>query len=448
MTTTDRQGDVVPGPTDPAPHIERRAQLLAQLAGDSVALIPSARTAIRNRDTDYPFRQDSDFFYLTGFAEPDAVLVLDARDGTSKLFCQDRDAALEQWTGRRLGAQRAVEVLGVDSAEVIDAFAECLPALIEGCDRIYLTTGEHREFDQRVIDAIATVRAREAGGRIAPGEIISLKGLLHEQRLIKSPLEVELMRRAADISSRAHERAMRVCRAGLTEAYLEAELVHEFMRAGARFPAYTSIVGSGANGCIMHYVENDAALHPGDLVLIDAGCEYQHYAADITRTFPVDGRFSAPQRAVYEVVLEAQRTAIAAAVVGAPFIAPHEAATRVMTEGLIALGVIDGEVDAALEAGAQQPYTVRRASHWLGIDVHDVGSYRDPTGANEWRALEPGMVLTVEPGLYFPRHLLPDSAFTDLGVRIEDDVLITADGNDVITSAAKEIDAIEDLMRG
>ena len=440
--------EVVPGPSDAKRYIDRRAALLSSMSADAVALVPSARMVIRNRDTEYAFRQDSDFFYLTGFTEPNAVLVLDSRDGTTKLFCQDRDANLEQWTGRRLGAERAAQVLGVDSADVIDTFADELETLIDGCHRLYVTMGEHPEFDQVVIDAVATVRRREAGGRIAPSEVVSLKGLLHEQRLIKSDVEIELMRRAADISSAGHERAMRACRAGMTEADLEAELVYEFMRSGARFPAYTSIVGSGANGCILHYVENESALVDGELVLIDAGCEYQHYAADITRTFPVSGRFEGPQREVYEVVLDAQRAAIAAAVPGAPFIAPHETAARRLTEGLIALGVLEGDAEEVLDANAQQPYTVHRASHWLGIDVHDVGSYRDPAGESEWRVFEPGMVLTVEPGLYFPSHILADSPYTNIGIRIEDDVLITNDGNEVITSPVKEIAAIEELMSG
>ncbi len=428
---------------------KRRAQLMAMMSPGSVAVIPGAKLSRRNRDIQYLFRQDSDFYYLTGFVEPEALLVLapGREHGEEILFCADRDPHAERWDGERLGPERATQMLGVDDAFPYADMDDILPGLLEGRERIYITLGEYPEFDQRLIAWVADIRKREAGGAQPPGEFMELKHFLHELRLYKSTKEVNLMRKAADITAAAHVRAMQACEPGMTEAQLEAELTYEFMRSGARSPAYPCIVGSGNNACVMHYVENTATLKKNDLVLIDAGCEYQHYAADVTRTFPVSGRYSASQRAIYEIVLAANEAAIAECRPGRHFNAPHEAALRVMVEGLVALKILKGEVDTLIEEEGYRDVCPHKTSHWLGIDVHDVGDYRiDST----WRQLEPGMVLTIEPGIYIPRNETTEhlpSKYRGIGVRIEDDVLITRGGCEVLTAAVpKRIDEVEALM--
>ncbi len=428
---------------------KRRAQLMAMMSPGSVAVIPGAKLSRRNRDIQYLFRQDSDFYYLTGFVEPEALLVLapGREHGEEILFCADRDPHAERWDGERLGPERATQMLGVDDAFPYADMDDILPGLLEGRERIYITLGEYPEFDQRLIAWVADIRKREAGGAQPPGEFMELKHFLHELRLYKSTKEVNLMRKAADITAAAHVRAMQACEPGMTEAQLEAELTYEFMRSGARSPAYPCIVGSGNNACVMHYVENTATLKKNDLVLIDAGCEYQHYAADVTRTFPVSGRYSATQRAIYEIVLAANEAAIAECRPGRHFNAPHEAALRVMVEGLVALKILKGEVDTLIEEEGYRDVCPHKTSHWLGIDVHDVGDYRiDST----WRQLEPGMVLTIEPGIYIPRNETTEhlpSKYRGIGVRIEDDVLITRGGCEVLTAAVpKRIDEVEALM--
>ncbi len=422
---------------------------MGMMARGTIAVIPGAKTRARNRDVDYVFRQDSDFWYLTGFSEPEAVLLLapGREHGESILFCQERDARHELYNGERLGPDRASQVLGVDDGFPVADIAEILPGLIEGCGTIYVTLGDHPEFDRRLLGWVADIRAREAGGAIPPGEFVALKHLLHEQRLIKSAAEVRLMREAASITAEAHVRAMRACHPGMNETALEAELMYAFMQRGARSSAYPSIVGGGANACILHYIDNAADLKPGDLVLIDAGCEYEHYAADLTRTFPVNGKFTKAQTALYEIVLEAQIRGIDACRVGAEFNAPHEAALRTMVEGLTDLKLLDGDLQEILDDEGYRDLCPHKSSHWLGIDVHDVGDYRiDGT----WRTLESGMVLTVEPGIYIPSHesmMHVPARWRGLGIRIEDDVLITNDGPEVLTSAApKEIAEIEALM--
>ncbi len=428
---------------------KRRAQLMAMMSPGSVAVIPGAKLSRRNRDIQYLFRQDSDFYYLTGFVEPEALLVLapGREHGEEILFCADRDPHAERWDGERLGPERATQMLGVDDAFPYADMDDILPGLLEGRERIYITLGEYPEFDQRLIAWVADIRKREAGGAQPPGEFMELKHFLHELRLYKSTKEVNLMRKAADITAAAHVRAMQACEPGMTEAQLEAELTYEFMRSGARSPAYPCIVGSGNNACVMHYVENTATLKKNDLVLIDAGCEYQHYAADVTRTFPVSGRYSATQRAIYEIVLAANEAAIAECRPGRHFNAPHEAALRVMVEGLVALKILKGEVATLIEEEGYRDVCPHKTSHWLGIDVHDVGDYRiDST----WRQLEPGMVLTIEPGIYIPRNETTEhlpSKYRGIGVRIEDDVLITRGGCEVLTAAVpKRIDEVEALM--
>jgi Xaa-Pro aminopeptidase len=433
----------------PAEYRRRRRALMDLMSEGSIAVLPAAGQRFRNRDTEYLFRQDSDFYYLTGFSEPDAVLVLapGREHGEVVLFCREREARAERYDGERVGPERAAQILGVDDAFPVNDVDDILPGMLEGRERIYITLGEYPEFDNKLMHWVTAIRAREAGGAIPPGEFVALKHLLHEQRLYKSAAELRTMREAARITCNAHRRAMACCRPGLTETQLEAELIHEFMVNGARSPAYPSIVGGGANACTLHYVDNSAVLKKGELVLVDAGCEFEHYAADVTRTFPVSGSFSRSQQALYEVVLQANRQAIEQCRPGASFIEPHETALAIMVEGLLALKILEGEVDEILESEAYRAFCPHNASHWLGSDVHDVGDYR-VDGA--WRGLEAGMVLTIEPGIYIPddastAHLPP--RWRGVGIRIEDDVVITADGNEVLTDAApKSVDGIQQLM--
>ncbi|MEZ5558447.1 MAG: Xaa-Pro aminopeptidase [Pseudomonadales bacterium] len=431
----------------PAEYRRRRATLMGMLTPGSVAIVPAAGVRLRNRDTEYLFRQDSDFYYLTGFSEPDAVLVLvpGRAHGEVILFCREREARAELYDGERVGPERAAQILGVDDAFPINDLDDILPGMLEGRERIYLTLGEYPEFDQRLMHWVSSIRAREAGGAIPPAEFVALKHLLHEQRLYKSAAELRIMREAARITCAAHRRAMAVCEPGMTELMLEAELTHEFLRNGARSAAYPSIVGSGANACVLHYVDNRDQMRDGDLVLIDAGCEFQHYAADVTRTFPVNGEFTRAQQALYEVVLEANEQAMTWCRPGAHFKAPHDAALRVMVQGLIDLKLLDGDVDEVIESERYRPFCPHNASHWLGSDVHDVGDYRV---GGAWRELEPGMVLTVEPGIYIPRnestaHLPP--RWRGLGIRIEDDVHVTRDGCEVLTAEAPK--SVRDVQR-
>lgn len=426
----------------------RRERLMELMMPGSLALIPAGSHKIRNRDVEYLFRQDSDFYYLTGFVEADAILVLvpGRAHGQAILFCQDRDPRYETYNGERLGPDRASQVLGVDDAFPVSDLSDILPGLLEGKDRIYMTLGDFPDLDRRVLQWVGAIRGRESGGAIAPGEFVALRHMLHELRLFKSAKELELMRKAAAITIGAHQRAMRTCQPGMTELALEAELLHEFMINGARSPAYPSIVAGGNNGCTLHYTSNSGTLRKGELVLIDAGCEYDHYASDLTRTFPVDGKFRGAQRAVYEIVLAAQAAAINTCVTGQNFNDPHDAATRVMIEGLIDLKLLKGSVDGVLESGTYTRFCPHKASHWLGLDVHDVGDYRL---GGEWRELEPGMVLTVEPGIYIRDDAANDvpARFKGIGIRIEDDVLITRRGPDVLTAdAPKDVDEIEALM--
>ncbi|MGA0838415.1 MAG: Xaa-Pro aminopeptidase [Pseudomonadales bacterium] len=428
---------------------QRRAELMRLMAPGSVALVPAAGIRLRNRDTEYLFRQDSDFFYLTGFNEPDALLVLAPGrvHGEVVLFCRERDARGELYDGERCGPERAVERLKVDDAFPVGDLEDILPGMLEGRERIYMTLGEYPELDNKVLHWVNSIRAREAGGARSPGEFVALKHLLHEQRLIKSPAELRIMREAAAITVAAHCRAMRACQPGMTELALEAELLHEFMIRGARTPAYSSIVAGGPNACVMHYVDNGAPLADGELVLIDAGCEYAHYAADVTRTFPINGRFSPAQRALYDIVLEANLRAIASCRPGAHFMQPHQTALEVMVDGLIDLGLLAGDRDELIASGAHRRFCPHNSSHWLGSDVHDVGDYRV---AGAWRDLEAGMVLTIEPGIYVqPTDRQVPEQWRGIGIRVEDDVVITRSGHEVLTEAApKTVDDITRLMGG
>jgi len=412
---------------------------------DTIAIVPAAPVRHRNNDVEYAYRQDSDFFYLTGFVEPESVAVLipGRQHAEYVLFVRDRDPARETWDGRRAGPVGAVRDFGADDAFPISDIDEILPGLMENRARVFYAMGTHAEFDQRVVGWMNGLRAAAKHGRHPPLEYVALDHVLHDMRLYKSRVEVDLMRESARIASEAHKRAMRFCKPGLNEFELVAELVHEFRRYNAD-TSYQPIVGGGANSCILHYRENDQSLRDGDLLLIDAGCEYQCYASDITRTFPVNGKFTPEQRAVYDVVLEANRAAIAKVKPGASWDDPHLAAVRVITQGLVKLGLLKGRVSTLERDGAYRRYFMHRTGHWLGMDVHDVGDYKV---GDEWRVLEPGMVLTIEPGIYIPAGRGVPKRFHNIGIRIEDDVLVTKDGAEVLTAdAPKNPDEIEALM--
>jgi len=426
----------------------RRRDVMQQMAG-GVAIIPTAPVRNRNRDVDYRFRPDSDFYYLTHFPEPDAVAVLvpGREHGEFILFCRDRHPEKEIWEGLRAGMDGARERYGADDAFPIDDIDEILPGLLENREKVFYSMGRFPDFDARLMHWVNEVRGKARNGVHAPGEFVDLNHILHEMRLIKGSEEVKLMRRAAKVSSAAHSRAMRACRPGMTEYEIEAELLYEFRKGGSEYPAYPPIVGGGANGCILHYHENNATLKDGDLLLIDAGAEMDGYAADITRTFPVNGRYSGEQRAVYDIVLAAQLAAIEQVGPGKHWNEPHETAVRVLTQGLKDLKLLTGDVDGHIEKGDYKRFYMHRTGHWLGMDVHDVGDYKVD---DIWRALEPGMVLTVEPGLYIAAGSKDiDERWWNIGIRIEDDVLVTREGRDVLSrDAPKSADDIEALMRG
>ena len=425
----------------------RRKNVIGLMEPNSIAIIPSARDQVRSRDTEFPFRQDSDFYYLTGFEEPDAVLVLvpGRRHGQFVMFCRERDATMELWHGYRAGPEGACEKYQADDAFPVGDIDDILPGLLEGRDRVYYSMGRVADFDRRIMGWVNSIRDQVRTGAVPPGEFIDLDHMLHDLRLIKSAAELRLMRQAGAITARAHQRAMQFCRPGVYEYQLEAELQHEFAMAGARHPAYNSIVGGGRNACVLHYVENRDKLKDGDLVLIDAGCEYQYYAADVTRTFPVNGKFSKEQRAIYDIVLKSQLAAIDAVRPGNHWNESHDATVKVITEGLLKLGLLKGRVSTLIKNEAYKDFYMHRAGHWLGLDVHDVGDYRVD---DEWRLLEPGMVLTVEPGIYIaPDNKKVPAKWRGIGVRIEDDVAVTADGNEVLTAGLpKTADDIEAIM--
>ncbi len=425
----------------------RRKALMAQMVPNSIAILPAAAVAIRNRDVEHVYRQDSDFQYLSGFAEPEAVIALipGREHGEYVLFCRERNPERELWDGLRAGQEGAVREFGADDAFPISDIDDILPGLIEGRDRVYSSIGSHPEFDRHLMEWINSIRSKARLGAQPPNEFEALDHLLHDMRLYKSAAEVKVMRHAADISARAHVRAMQACRAGLHEYSLEAELDYEFRKGGAKMPAYGSIVAAGRNACILHYQHNDALLRDGDLVLIDAGCEIDCYASDITRTFPVSGRFSPEQKAIYELVLEAQQAAFAAIGPDKHWNQAHEATVQVITRGLVRLGLLKGEVDELIARDAHRAFYMHRAGHWLGLDVHDVGEYKV---GGEWRVLEPGMTLTVEPGIYIaPDNLSVAKKWRGIGVRIEDDVVVTKKGCEILTGAVpKSVAEIEALM--
>jgi Xaa-Pro aminopeptidase len=425
----------------------RRRKLMSQMKKNSIALLSAAPQRTRSNDTEYPYRQSSDFYYLSGFVEDDAVLALipGRAEGEVVLFCQPKDKTRELWTGILTGPELATEKLLIDQAFAITDINKMMPALLDGRERIYAGLGRDAAFEQRIIGWLDDVRCRTRMGAQPPAEMIELAPLLHEMRLFKSKYEIALMQEAADISARAHVRAMQTARAGLFEYHLEAELLHEFMISGSRAPSYNSIVASGANACILHYINNDQMLRDGDLVLIDAGCEYQYYAADITRTFPVSGRFSREQKALYDIVLNAQLEAIKATRPGVLWNEPHDVAVRIITEGLVELGLLKGKPADLISSGAYRDFYMHGTGHWLGMDVHDVGNYRID---GQPRLLQPGMVTTIEPGIYVAAdNKKVAKKWRGIGIRIEDDVLVTRTGNRVLTSGVpKTTEEIEALM--
>jgi Xaa-Pro aminopeptidase len=420
----------------------RREQLLRMIGENSIAIVPSSSLKIRNRDAEFPFRQSSDFLYLTGFNEPDSVAVFinGREEGEYVIFCQERDPSAEQWTGRRAGLEGLKKNYGADDAFPINDIDDILPGLLENKESVFYNMGHNPTFDQQVMTWVNSLKAKIRSGVHAPQEFVSLPLILHDMRLYKSPAELRAMRFAAKTSIAAHERAMQVCKPGMMEYQLEAEFLYKFRQDGM-VPAYTSIVGGGNNGCILHYIENESELKDGDLVLIDAGAEYLGYASDISRTYPVNGKYSEPQRQLYQLVLDAQKAAIAKARPGNTWDQLHQAAVQVLVEGLVQLGLLSGDVDELIKEEAYRPFYMHKTGHWLGLDVHDVGDYKVD---DHWRLLEPGMVMTVEPGLYITPSDDVDEKWWNIGIRIEDDVLITKKGNEVLTRAlVKEIDDVE-----
>lgn len=426
-------------------HFQHRRQQFLHRMGGGVAVIPTAPEAVRSRDSHYPYRFDSYFYYLTGFNEPESVLILVAgAQPKSVLFCRDKDLEREIWDGFRYGPEGARDFFGIDEAYSIARLDELAPQLLANQPRLYYALGANVPWDARVSGWLNQLRAQVRSGVSAPPDICDVRAVLDDMRLIKSTEEISTMQRAATISCGAHRRAMQVTCPGKMEYEIEAELLHEFRRHGAQSPAYHSIVAGGANACVLHYVFNNAQLHDGDLLLIDAGCELDGYASDITRTFPVNGKFSGPQKDLYELVLAAQAAAIAAIRPGAGWNDPHDAALRVLAQGFVDFGLCQGNPEAVLESGDYKRFYMHRTGHWLGLDVHDAGNYKQ---GDAWLALEPGMALTVEPGCYVrPAEDVPKH-FWDIGIRIEDDAVVTATGCEILTiEAPKTVADIEALM--
>lgn len=426
---------------------QRRQALITQMAPGSAALIFAAPEVTRSNDTEYSYRQNSDFWYFTGFNEPQALLVLiksDEHHNHSVLFNRIRDLTAEVWSGRRLGQEAAPAKLGVDRALPWDDIGEQLHLLLNGLDVVYHAQGEYGYADQLLFSALEKLRRGFRQNLSAPASVTDWRPWVHEMRLFKSAEEIEILRQAGKISALAHTRAMQQCRPGMYEYQLEGEIHHEFSRHGARFPSYNTIVGSGENGCILHYTENESAMRDGDLVLIDAGCEFHGYAGDITRTFPVNGRFTPPQREIYDIVLASLHKALSMFRPGISIHEVNDEVVHIMITGLVDLGILDGNIDELFEAQAHRPFFMHGLGHWLGLDVHDVGDYGTPSRD---RVLEPGMVLTVEPGLYIAPDASVPPQYRGIGVRIEDDIVITATGHENLTdSVVKDPDAIEALM--
>jgi len=428
-------------------YARRRKALMAQMEPNSIAILPAAPVYIRNRDVEHVYRQDSDFQYLSGFPEPEAVIALipGRAHGEYVLFCRERDPERELWDGLRAGQDGAISQYGADDAFPIGDIDDILPGLIEGRERVYYAMGTNPEFDRHLMEWINVIRSKARQGAQPPNEFVALDHLLHDMRLYKSAGEIKVMRAAAQISAQAHIRAMQASQVGLSEYHLEAELDYEFRKGGSKMPAYGSIVATGKNACILHYRENDAPLKDGELVLIDAGCEIDCYASDITRCFPVNGRFSPEQKAIYELVLAANEEAFKHIAPGKHWNEAHEATVRVITAGLVELGLLQGDVDELIASEAYKAFYMHRVGHWLGMDVHDVGDYKV---GGEWRVLEPGMVMTVEPGIYVAADNQDVAKkWRGIGVRIEDDVVVTKSGCEILTNGVpKTVAEIEALM--
>lgn len=427
---------------------KRRKHLMQRIGTGNIAIIGSASPQTRNRDVDYPFRQDSDFYYLTGFNEPDALAVFipGREQGEYILFCREFDEKKALWEGAHAGLEGATQRYDADDAFPIADRDDILPGLLEGKGKVFYPIGRDPEFDLHLLEWINHIRSQSRSGLVAPGELSSLEHILHEMRVFKSAAELKLMRRAAEVTAAGHIKAMRACKAGLYEYQIEAELIYHFVQSGLRAVAYPSIVAAGQNACTLHYTDNTGKLKNGDLLLIDAGAECDHYAADITRTFPVSGRFSEPQKILYQLVLDAQTAAIAEIKPGAPWIRPHEAAVEVLTKGMVNLGLLKGRVKTLIKKEKYKQFYMHRTGHWLGMDVHDVGDYKIN---QEWRALEPGMVMTVEPGIYIPGDCKTVAEqWRGIGIRIEDDVLVTHQGCEILTGGVpKTVADIEALMQ-
>ncbi len=428
-------------------YASRRRDLMAMMQGNSIAVIAAAPEKIRSKDTHYPYKQSTNLSYLSGFPEPQSVMLLipGRPQGEVVFFCRDKDPLRETWDGYRQGPAGAVQNFGADDAFPIDDIDDILPGMLEGRDRVYYGIGKDTEFDKHLMEWVKGVRDKRGSDAMPPGEFVDLDHLVNEMRLIKSAAEIKLMRKAGEISARAHRRAMQMSRPGLFEYQLQAEIEHEFMLSGATGPAYTSIVGGGKNGCILHYIENRDKLRSGDLVLIDAGCEYQDYAADITRTFPVNGKFSSVQAAIYDIVLASQVAAAELIAPGLEYNLANDATVRVITQGLVDLKILQGDVEDLIARGAHRDFYMHNAGHWLGMDVHDVGDYKID---NHWRIYEPGMALTVEPGIYIsPDNTNVDEKWRGIAVRIEDDMLVTKTGCENLTSDVPSArNEIEQLM--
>ncbi len=438
---------------DIVPFAARRARLIDAMraAGGGIAIIPTAAEQPRNRDTHFPYRHDSYAYYVSGFTEPQAVTLLIAgAESKSILFCRPKHEEREIWDGFRYGPEAARTTFGYDETWSIEEFDSRLPTLMAGQANLFYSVGFDAGFDARVTNALNTVRNMARSGLSAPTVIRDVRALLDPMRVVKDQSEIAIMRAAAAISNEAHKRAMRATRPGRHEYEIEAELLHEFRRGGSEYPAYTSIVAGGGNACVLHYVLNNAVLKDGDLLLIDAGCELASYASDITRTFPVNGRFSGPQRDLYELVLAAQTAAVAVTQPGAPYNLPHEAAVRVLAQGMLDLGLLSGSLDAAIELGDKREggyfrFYMHRTGHWLGLDVHDAGDYKR---GDAWLPLAPGNMVTIEPGIYVRPAADVDERFWNIGIRIEDDALVTIDGCELITAACpKSVTDIEAWMR-
>jgi Xaa-Pro aminopeptidase len=427
---------------------KRRKQLMQQIGIGNIALIGSAAVRARNRDVNYPFRQDSDFYYLTGFNEPDslAVFIPGRKQGEYILFCREFDEKKALWEGAHAGLEGATKHYKADDSFPIDDLDDILPGMLEDKGKVYYPIGRDSDLDHNLLVWINHIRSQSRSGVTAPGELVSLEHILHEMRLFKSTEELKLMRRAAEVSANAHVKAMQKCQPGLYEYQIEAEIIYNFIQDGLRAVAYPSIVAGGKNACVLHYTENADKLKSGDLLLIDAGAECDHYAADITRTFPVSGRFSEAQKQLYQLVLDAQAAAMTKIQPGLPWHLAHDASVEVLTKGLVSLGLLKGKVAKLIKDEKYKQFYMHRIGHWLGMDVHDVGDYKLD---KEWRLLEPGMVLTIEPGLYIPEDCLTvDEQWRGIGIRIEDDVLVTAEGHEVLTNGVpKTIAEIESIMQ-